>query len=463
MGVPFFADQSGDTAKIRRAILAQTLRGIPADEAAGTYREFRSYGSGFVRDRQVIERQAISSDGEPFADLRGKIGLEPVDYPFGDVDPADQGQLHALANLFGAYSVGDAPASASVKRFKFAKGEASDPGEWMTMLDSDDILPITRFHGVQCGRIVISAGPSENLRMVAQLAAEGFTYAGIVSQETGTGSTLPVISKTWPGNWADDADDADIWIKITVAPDGAGAFTYQAGLSGATAPTYSDTRTGQLGTWNRLFDTDGSRIGVKAEQPAFYVPTGGTLALNDEFRVPKRRALSTFPSTLGVSQAISSVNSSLIIDGVEERVEGGWTLTLGYATFQVVPDTPGEQDHTIERSGIFSAELALERVIADVTYQKRLAQATSVQGVIDAETESVIGATIYPHRFAAMLPKLTLRGGMYAPNEGATNRRENPTLRAAPPDTNMTYAAESGDMVTGKAVAIFTESTIAAL
>jgi hypothetical protein len=299
--------------------------------------------------------------------------------------------------------------------------------------------------------------------MVAQLAAEGFTYAGIVTQETGSGSTLPVISKTWPGNWADDGDDADIWIKITVAPDGDGVFSYQAGLSGATAPTYSDTRTGTLGEWNRLFDTNSARIGVKAEQPAFYVPVGGTLALNDEFQVPKRRTLASFPGSLGVSQAISSVNSSLIVDGVEEKVEGGWTLTLGYATFQSVPDTPGEQDHTVERSGIFSAELSLERVIADLTYQKRLAQATNVSAVIDAETESVVTATIYPHRFAALLPNLSLTGSMYAPNEGATNRRENPTLRAAPPDTTFTHPAESGDMSTGKAVAIFTESEITAL
>lgn len=459
---PFPSVVGGDPAALHRAIAPQPTAGLPVDEVTATYRDFVSFGGAIPLTRGVIDRQAFSTAGEEKTPLRGKMDLPASSIRLGDVDPGDYGLLHFLVNYFGKYVQGNAPSSASVKRWQMDRLQtASTASRYLSMKEHDDINPAKRFHDIRVGGVTISASPNENLSVAVNIGAGGYSFGGVVVQETGTGSTLPILRRTWPGNFALDAADQDIWVEIQV-DNADGTYDVRVGISSSgAAPIYSDVRVLTEGEWFKLFDTDGSRIGVKAEQPEIFFPVGATLTALDEFRIPKRRA--NWAETLPTSRAISSVSASLLIDGDEIKVEGGWELTLGSETFENVPDTAYQQGHTVRLRGARTARLTLTREIEDSTIQQKLHEAQVVSAVIDAETEVLIGATIYPWRMTILLPSLIPEGPMYAVNEGATEAQENPTFRAGEPSSTFTYEAESGDMSTDAAVSIILENELTAL
>lgn len=459
---PFFTGLTGDPAALHRAIRSQPTRGLPVTEVGGTFRDFLSFGGAIPLTREVIDRQAFSTAGEEKTPLRGKMQLPATVTRLGDLDPSDYGLLHFVTNVIGKYSVANTPNSASVKRWHIDKLQATTADRYLSILEHDDINPAKRLHDVRAGGLTIGASPNGNLSVGVNYAAGGYTMGGIVDQEVGAASTLPVIRKTWPGNFALDAIAGDIWIKILTDLTG-GQWAVQVGVSSSgAAPVFADTRTMTEGQWFDLFDIDGSRIGVKAEQPQAFWPVGATLVVLDQFRVPKRRV--NWTESLGTNHAISSVSASLLLNLTDQiPVEGGWEISIAQATFENVPDVFGQQGHTVRKRGALQTRLTLTREIEDLTVQKALHEAEVVSAVIDAETEVKVGATIYPFRFVALLPRLIIQGPMYAVNEGATEAQENPTFRAGEPDATFTYTAESGDIETDAAVAIILESDIAAL
>jgi hypothetical protein len=431
MGLPFFSGYTGDPINMKRQVAAQATRGLPATAA---FRDFTAAGGPLAISPQVIERLAINPGGAPLVPLVGKTNLGGGPLAPIDVDPNDYGLIHFLANLFGKYAVANVTGAA--ERWRFALDKATPGPGLLSMRGFNDVIPETRFHDLLIGGAEIVAAPGENFAVQFPFVFGGYYFGGVAEQETGAASTLPVLRKTWPGNWAED-DDADIWIKF-LTDNADGTWEVQAGLGSSTVePTFSDTRTLTEGVWFRLHNTDGSRIGVKAEQPEAFVPVGATLAELDVFRIPKRAT--PFTPALGASQAISSVNTSFILDGEETRVEGGWTVSLAWDTLEARPDTAGRQSATVRRAGQLRAIVTPTRDLVDLTLQQALHERQPISVVIDAETDVMIGATALPYRILVVLPACTPRGDLFDAEAGAANRDESLELVAGDPDATFTY------------------------
>lgn len=432
MARAFLSGFSGDPINFKRRTAPQATRGLPATTG---WRDIRTLGGPVLVSPQTIQRQAINTGGAPLRPLAGKAEMGGGPFDMGDVDPADYGLIHMLANVFGQYSVTNV--TGSVYMWRFSLAEATSAAAFLSLLDYDDVKPLHKFFDIALGGFTMEAAPGENFRIAFPFAAGGFVRAGDPEQETGTASTLPVVRKTWPGNWA-TTDDQDIWVKI-LTDNADGTWEVQAGLGSSTVePTFSDTRTMTEGQWFRLFDTDGSRIGTKAEQPEAYWPVGATLVELDVFRIPKRPE-TIFSPSLGTSRAISSVNTSFILDGEETRVEGGWTVEAAWDTLEGRPDTGGRQSATVRRAGQLRGTITPTRDLVDLTLQYALDQGEPVSVVVDAETDEEIAAG-YPYRVLVVAPAGQPEGDLFSVEPGADNREEEVALVAGVPDASLSYA-----------------------
>lgn len=428
---PFLTGYTGDPINFKRRLAPQPTRGLPAVTG---FRDGRGYGGPVLISPQTVERQAINTGGAPLQPLPGKAQLGGGPFSLGDVDPANYHLLLMLANAFGKYSVTEVETGRYRWRFSLAEATVADP--FLTLLDFNDVTPQAKFFDLALGGFSMSAEPNGNFAMELPFAVGGYVRAGDPVQETGTGSTAPVIRKTWPGNWATD-DDQDIWVKF-LTDNGDGTWEVQAGLGSSTVePTFSDTRTLTEGQWFRLFDTDGSRIGVKAEQPEIFVAEGATLTALDVFRFPKQ--MTVFSPSLGTARAIASVSTSFLLDGEEIRVEGGWNIEAAWDTLEGRPDTGGRQSATVRRAGQLRATVTPTRDLVDLTLQHALDQQSTLPVVIDAETDVQIGATGSPYRVLVVLPACRPQGDLFSVESGADNREESFELVAGVPDAALSY------------------------
>ena len=448
---PFLSGYTGDPINFKRRLAPQATRGLPATTG---YRDGYSFGGPVLISPATIARQVVLSGGEPAKRLPGKANLGGGPFVLGDVDPGNYFLLLALANVFGKYSVTEVETGRY--RWRFSLDEATAASPYLSLVDFNDVTPQTRFHDLLMGGFGLAASPGENFAIEFPFVVGGYSRAGDPVQETGAASTLPVLRKTWPGNWSAD-DDQDIWVKV-LTDNADGTWEVQVGLGSSTVePTFDDTRTLTEGQWFRLFDTDGSRIGVKAEQPEIYLPVGATLAELDVFRFPRQQTI--ISPSLGTSRAISSVNTSAILDGEEIRVEGGWSIEAAWETLEGRPDTAGRQSATVRRAGELGATVTPTRDLADLTLQYALDQAETVSWVVDAETDVEIGSTGSPYRVIVALPSCQPEGDEFSVEPGATNRDESLALVAGVPDAALVYDGISF----GSHLEVLVENDIASL
>ena len=441
MALPFLSGATGDPINLQRQLVGQALRTIPTDlpESGGTgWRDFRSNGGPVIFTPGEIERMAISGGGQPQGNLPGKINIENIPFEIGDVDPANYGMLLMLLNLFGLYTLTD---NTTWQEWNISLAEATPYDPFLTYREWNDVLPGFRLTDLLMGGLSLQVAPNENLQILFDAVAAEFDFHGAVTQETGTGSDIPTLKRYWgisdddSGNFALDATDQDIYIQVDEAAD------IDISAKVTSAATYTNTQLDELtGEFHRLYDESGGMIGKFAEQIRYFFPAGATLTATDEFKILKRMAKWT-PS-LGADRPITSVNTQLILDGVETRTEGGWTVAGSWENSELVLDVAGRQGGTVRRSGDLGFVIEPSREVVDLVGQEAILSARQVSLVIEAVTDVEIGASGRPFRFLQVYPQCRVFGSTFGVEAGGQNRQE--TLRLVPEEPDSAFSYDGG-------------------
>lgn len=424
--------------------------------ADSAYVDLRTNGGPITREASEIQRQIISQGGAPLPNLDGKVTLGGGPLDLGDNDPANRGQLRSFANVFGKYTLTDLT---TYRRIYFGLDGATSYDPFLSVLEDNDVTPRTRWTDFMLGGFEAKAGPNQNFAVSFPFAVGEYDLHGTCVQIAGAvGATLPKFKRTSAYNWT-EAENAHIYLKITVVNGGGTSYTATAKVT--SAETYSATVTLYPGRWIRLRDQDGEPIGEIAEQVLCYVPTGATLAVGDEFLVPQNRAAWT-PS-LGTERPISSVNTLFVLDGDEIRVPGGWVVNAAWEDLQGFPDTAGRQGNEVERSGELIVTVTPTRRITDLTIQHAIDQGRSLGIYIDAKTNAKIGATTKRYRTLMGFPAAKAFGTMFAVQPGGRNREEVPRFVCGVPASPGSYDDGGGALTFASHAGIYVETDVTAL
>lgn len=316
-------------------------------------------------------------------------------------------------------------------------------------------------HGLATGDQVIISGAAQTeyngTFTITVTGASTFTYTvtgSPATPATGTitysrlNASLPVIARTFSGNWDPDATDSDVYFHLQ-SYDGVDTWTVRAKVSAA--ETFSSTFAVKKGLdsagnpiFARVLDQDGANLGGWADQVRFHLPASGIWRPGDTFMFPKRRA-DRWVQQLDPERPLSSVAlaaflAAAIGEDLEEiRFEGGMTLTSAWQTSAARPDTPGRQGATTRRSGQLMTTGTLTREITDLRLQKAIHEGVKFPLIFDARADVNISTSAYPYRIAAVMPSCRVFGGMYGTAPGGQNRDEAPQFEAGLPDDPFTY------------------------
>jgi hypothetical protein len=444
MTLALLSGATGDPINLKRRIAQQSTRGVPPPEA--DWKDFESNGGPFTVEPGEIERQLISLGGQPAGNLTGKIALGQGPIALGDVDPANHIYLHALGNLFKQVDINDQTTYYDWI-FSLAGSGFAATSAFLAMLNDNDVTPRMRILDILVGAMRWTTSPNENLSVDFDIVAGEVDLHGLITQETGSGSTLPQVKRLHNGNYAADADlaeDGDLYVELQTVAGSVLTVRTKIGSSAA----YSNSQTMNADDkWYRLQDEAGDRIGLDpskmAEQVLIRFPSGGTYTTADEFKVLGRRAAWT--QTLPVTRPISSVNTMFILDGEEIRTEDGWDVEIAWENAESVPDVAGRQTATSERSGDLVATVTPSRRVIDMTLQAALMKASTVSLVIDAEAEAEISTSGRPYRNIIICPECRVFGESFGAEAGGENRVETITLRPQRPTTTpFNYDAGGG-------------------
>ena len=429
---PFLSTATGDPINLKRQIAQQPTLRVPATTG---FVDFRSNGGPIAPSPSDVERLLIALGGAPSNRLAGKTAIEGGPFSIGDVDPANKGMLQLLANGFGQYAITD---NTTWFSWRFGLDEATAAANYLTLHNDTDVLPRMRFKDLMVGGFSVSAAPNDNLAIEFPFISGGYDMHGEVTQTAGTGSDLPILEHTWSGNWALDAVDKDLYVEVV---SGA-TFTFKCKVGSAT--TYDGaTLTGVEGGWIRLTDESDERLGEYAEQIRMYIPSGATWTDADEFKIAKRRA--SWTPSLAVERPVAAVNTAFILGGEEIRVEGGWQVEAAWENLELYNDTSGKQGGTPDRTGEFQVTVTPTRRVVDLDIQKALHEGETLSLVIEAITDSVIGATTENYRFLMVFPSVKPFGAMFGVEAGGESKDEVPTLIAGVPSSTFNYDGESYD------------------
>jgi hypothetical protein len=429
MALGFLQGATGDPKSLKVRMAFQAARGIPAAEASLV--DFYPFAQMQAAVRGRITRQAIEGTGAPLPDLQGKRAIPEADTPFGDLDPANVGQLLCWLSLFGAYDMVD---NATWYDWQIALDGGSTCNRQLTGLVDDNINPRRRLNGWYVGSIKLDVSPNGNVAMSFGSGVEEYDLAAVPTQTAGAGSTLPVfLGMNDPQHYADPG--VNITVKVNGVPT-ATTIPLQVKI-GAAAYSHTFTVT-EARLDQRVFDEGGNLIGPPGDPLRIYWPDGFSLTDADEFQLTPRRAAWTQTGLTRVS--MPSVNLRWIVDGVLARVEGGYSITIGQ-TFRVRPDVYGEQRNTITRTGAMRVSVSATRDVSDLDWQKILHDGSNIALVLDGETATYIteGTPSIPYRFIGVLPNLVADGQQFQTEGGAENLEESLELVAGLPDSAYTY------------------------
>jgi hypothetical protein len=416
---------------------------VPANQAAN-YSQGHVYGEGKEITQEQIEDLVLSPGGTPPDALAGKRLLNGGPLQIGTVDPANPIMIHALAGVYGTYSWTDNTTD-SLFRFSLEETAADGGGtvvDAFTFGENDQMVTPVRVSGMRFTGYDMAASPSGPYQIEFPFLAERYDLFGQVTQTAGGSppSTLPVAIGTFSGNLATESLDQDIYLKIQAFDSGAGTYTLQTKISAAAA--YSNTQTMPPGSWLRLDDEAGDAIGDFRDQVRVYFAASPTLVVNDEFKIPRRHT--GWSSSLGTRRPISSVNTRALIDDVEIPITD---LSINAAWDGVIneDEVTGAQGREIDVGGALRVTVNITRRVRDLLFQKGIHEGSEVAVVIDAQTDTEIGATGKFYRFLRVLPRCRVTGSMFRVDAGAANRNESPALVALDPTATYTYDGHNFD------------------
>lgn len=434
MAIPFLQGATGDPINLRRKIAPQAERGVPAVTG---FSEFYSNGGPIVITPETYEPQVISNSGAPLQQLIGKLRVGNGPMAIGDVDPANKAMLMLLDNLCRRHDFTDI--GLGRKRWNFHLGGATASAPFLTLLNDSDVLPRQRFVDILTRSLSVSAGPGDNLSVEAQLAVGPMDMWGDVTKVVGTGTDVPAVIGYYPAAMDQlDATDKDVYIMIVSFA----ARTFKAKIAlGAGAGTGygSQTYTWTYDEYTRLFDVDNVPIGSFGEQAKMRIPTGFTGADGDVYKVPKRR-VSFGASALGARRPISSTFTTLVSNGVEKRIEGGWSAEFAPPDVDSRDDTGGRQSRLTARRGKVPLVIRISREIIDLDNQAALMNATTVPIVLHCESATQIaGGSFKPFRFMIIAPACKPNGDTFDVSVGGSGRDEDIEFVAGVPDAAYDY------------------------
>jgi hypothetical protein len=449
MGTPFPSGITGDPKRFERSVATHPTLGRPIP--TNGYHDGAGYGGSISPAPETITPQAVALGGAPLRALPGKSPMGTGPWLMGDIDCANPHLIIFLANLFRRYSRTDLGSGALLWRFDLDQAEIADA--YLAVRDWTDVIPLFEAFDGKIGGFQVGAQAGQNLAIQFPVGFGSYRFHGVVVQEVGAASTLPVLTGVSEHHFALAAVDGDVWIEATDVTGS--AITLRSSYGGAAAPgTWSATQVYTMGDPPaRLYGPLGARLGAKtttagrgsiSDQVRIYWPAGSTVVTGDRFRVPKRGAEPAF--TLPDARSISSVNSVVVLDGEEIETEVGWQITVERAGFSVQPRVHGRQGGTPKSTGDLTAVATATREITDLTVQRALHERQQLALFVDAEADEVIpGGSNLPYRIVFALPSCQTSGPMYGPDAGAQNTQEAATLTAGLPADTVSYAGQDFD------------------
>ena len=438
MSTPLLSGALNDLTRSQRRVAFQTLEGVPANLAAD-FADFKANGGPIIIEPAEVERAAISAGGAPSGALVGKYAIGGGPFAMGDVNPADVGQMRMAANVYGAYDLTNPVGGVNAYDFNLAGGTSA--AEFLTVLDDNDRLPRTRFSSMKLGGYTLGADVNANLALGFPFQCPEYDCFGQVTQETGSGSDLPILKRTWgqyaagagTGMWAADGVDQDLWLRVDSVAAGV-SVTFSTKITSGAA--YSNQQTVAFGEFIRMLDESGARIGSVEEQPRVRFTETGLTAL-DEFKIPNRRA--RWAQSLPVEQPIASVSTIFQIGGDEVRTEGGWNVEAAWEVFELRLDVAGRQGGVVRRAGDLVVTITPTRDFVDLTLQEALLTQRVVSVVIDCFGQAEIAATGRNYRAIFAAPECRVFGSTTSVDEGGQNLDESVRLVARLPSSSLVY------------------------
>lgn len=440
----FFNSTAGDPDSLVRMVYFQSADGVPALDSDLV--PYKSKGGKFTPKPTSIRRATLLTRPMRERNMRSKVLTSGGALNLGDLDPSNHMQLCSLVNFHQGYDVTTADGHS---RWRISQQQAVDGTATYKKLthvnDSDKGIPV-RHTDVLCGGITLGINPGQNAIFNSNLVAGRHDFWGTPTV-TGTGIVKPILRGTtsdaasgFTGNWAADATDKDVYIKVI--SDDATTVTFQA--KEASAGTYSSSQVATKGAWAFVYTgTSGTiPLGGRAAQVEVYFPTGANNSFVDAdvWVFPKRRVLSVADTDYPTPRVISETQFRFLLNGTAIYCDGGVTITetVPGAASRIVAG--GEQAIGTDRFGQHDVFVTINRRMVDLDLQKALMTADTVSLVAEGRNDTIVGISTNYWGVAAVLPSLSFdEGEMHDTEDGGGNRDEVFTLSASPPSSDFTY------------------------
>ena len=460
---PFYQSRDGNPSNLTRMIAFQTADGVPCLDAA--LNPYKSFGGRLSLRRTKIPRQAVTNGTMRERKMLSKITNEGRSLNLGDMDPGNIGQISFLGSLAKGYSIATADGHS---RWRFSNQlaiEGTAINQKLTHInDPNQGIPF-RHVDVIARSLTMGVRPNANASMVFGIEAGRFDFWGIPTV-TGTGTVKPILRGTtmnadagFIGNWAPDATDLDVYIKVM--SDDATTVTFQA--KEAAAGTYSSSQVATKGEWCFVYTGTAGNIalGGRAGQVEVYFPVGAnnTFVDADVWVFPKRRVLSVVDTDYATPRPIAETQFRFILDGRSIYVDNGVTFTWDAPGAVTRYSAGGEQAIGTDRKGQTDATVEIDRRLVDMDLQKAMMTADQVSLVIEAKNDTLVGSSAYQWGMAIVLPALDFEGEMFDAEDGATNDNEVLTGVASKPLTDYSYG---GATDIGADVEVFVDTDLVA-
>ena len=428
MTTAFFQSATGDPVKSQRRIGWQTADGLPAT----TFVDFLHNGGPVRVAPSVIERAIIRSTPMRQAPIDSKGDVEVGPLNMGDLDVGNQAQLMLLLSVLGKYATTN-PSGAHY-RHRLSQDKANAQTAKLTMQsDSDKGIPLQIVDLLASG-FEINATARQNLLLTVPCVGGKYDFFGAATV-TGTGVVAPRLRHSWDGHWEPTADK-DVYVKII--SDTATTVTFQVQI--AAAGGYSASQVATKGVWTYVnYGASDLLLGTRAEQIQVYFPTGadGTYVDLDVWKILNRRAV--WSPSFGTERVLAETQARFYFDDAEFAVDNGVQIAVAVPGVETRYGTGGTQPTGTFRKGFQDVSVRISRKYVDLTLEKALMTHDSVSLVLEAYSDTLIGATAQRYGATIVLPNLRLTGVPFDVEAGGQNQDEEFTFLAKESIATYTY------------------------
>lgn len=440
MATPFFSSATGDPVNLTRLLAFQATEGVPVEESGMV--PFKSFGGNISLNPSTVEAQRLNLLPMRKRKMASKMNYSGNVLAMGDADPGNHGQLMLWLGLLKGYTLATASGHT---RWRISHQRAIESGgvavnrKLCLTSDSDKGIPI-RFKDVIVESASLSLSPSANAALEFGIRPGKFDHWGL-PVVTGTGVVQPYLEhSTSSENWAADATDGDVYIKII--SDSATQVVYQAKV--ASAGTYSSDQTATKGTWRYVYTGTSSTVplGNHGQQVRIYFPTGANNSFvdNDVWVFPKRATLTVVDGDYPTPRPLSEIQFRFFIDGEETAVTDGVTLNIGGRSAETLYGVGGEQPSGTDVKGQQTATVTIDTRLIDLTFQKKLLTRGTASLVIQGRNDVIVGSSTAYYSYFLVMPELVLEGDSHDTEAGGTNYNQQITMTAAQPDAGVQFS-----------------------